>query len=91
MEKKFEQCLKGDHTWKIIDSVRCSGNIDEVTEWCSVCGCIVIIQESDGRFVGRAMEIQGPATYKLYQKTERELKEVSNALHVKKIRSDWRL
>jgi len=91
MDAGFKECIKGNHGWQRIQEIRCSGNIDEVTEWCSICGCITIIQESDGRFVGRAMEIKGPAVYKLYQHAERNLKEVKNDLHVKKIRSDWRL
>lgn len=73
MDAKFKECIKGKHDWKIINEVSCRDNIDEVTKWCIVCGCIVIIQESDGRFVGRALEIQGPLTYKLYQKAEHEM------------------
>ena len=73
MDARFEECRNGHHEWKAISEVSCRGNIDEVTKWCPVCGCITIIQESDGRCVGIAAGIRGPLTYKLYQQAERRL------------------
>jgi hypothetical protein len=91
MDARFEKCRNGKHEWEVINEIRCHGNIDEITQWCPVCGCITIMQESDGRYVGITMGIKGPLTYKLYQRAERDLKEVKNSLHIKKIRADWRL
>ena len=74
MDEQFKKCMEGSHKWETIQWVSAGSNIDEVVRWCSVCGCIVVDQESDGRLLGQYKPIQGPKTYKLYQRTAHHLK-----------------
>ena len=57
----LEECKKGKHDLRFI--MRQSINIleDDVVKWCSICGCIVIDTESDGRiYPGRIMKMASP-------------------------------
>jgi hypothetical protein len=45
----LEECLKGNHTLKVISTQGYWDDSEKVVRWCSVCGAIVVDADFDNR------------------------------------------